>query len=198
MVRLSLDGVLVVDKPEGPTSHTVVAEARRLYGTRAVGHAGTLDPMASGVLVLVFGEATKLSGYLTQQSKRYSARVRLGRSTSTDDAWGEVVEERPIGEVNRDALEATLAKERARTEQVPPPVSAIKVCGQRAYRLARAGREPELEARTVCIHSLELLGFDGETIELELHVSKGYYVRALARDLGQSLGLPAHLSGLRR
>lgn len=200
MVRLSQDGVLIVDKPQGPTSHDVVGGARRLYRTRAIGHAGTLDPMASGVLVLLFGEGTKLSNYLTLQSKRYTARVKLGRSTTTDDACGEVLEERalPPGAVTQQALDAALAAERARREQVPPPVSAIKVAGERAHRLARAGRPPELEPRPVAVHELTLTAFDGEDIELQLHVSKGYFVRALARDLGQRLGYPAHLSALRR
>lgn len=200
MVRLSRDGVLVVDKPVGPTSHDVVGDARRLYGTRAVGHAGTLDPMASGVLVLLFGEATKLSNYLTQESKRYTARIQLGLSTTTDDAWGDALEQRPWTPeaVTRELLEAALAAERARTAQTPPPVSAIKVAGQRAHELVRAGQTPELEPRSVCVHELTLLNLEGAAIELEVHASKGYFVRALARDLGRHLGYPAHLSALRR
>ncbi len=200
MVRLSQDGILIVDKPVGPTSHDVVGDARRLYRTRAVGHAGTLDPMASGVLVLLFGEATKLSSYLTQQSKRYTARVRLGRSTTTDDAWGELLDERsvPPGAVSKAAVEAALAAERERSLQVPPPVSAIKVAGQRAHRLVRAGQGPELEPRRISVHGLALVAFDGAEIALELHVSKGYFVRALARDLGRFLGFPAHLTALQR
>ncbi|HEY6562355.1 MAG TPA: tRNA pseudouridine(55) synthase TruB [Polyangiaceae bacterium] len=200
MVRLSPDGVLVVDKPVGPTSHDVVGDARRLYGTRAVGHAGTLDPMASGVLVLLFGEATKLSNYLTLESKRYAARVQLGLSTTTDDAWGDVLEQRSWteGAVTHERLEAALAAERARTAQIPPPVSAIKVAGQRAHKLVRAGQPPELEPRSVCVHELTLRGVQGAAIDLEAHVSKGYFVRALARDLGRHLGFPAHLSALRR
>lgn len=196
----SVHGVLVVDKPSGPTSHDVVARARRLYQTREVGHAGTLDPMASGVLVLLFGEACKLSQYLTGQAKRYRAEVRFGTSTDTLDAAGSVVEAAslPAGWLEPARLAAALDAERARLLQVPPAVSAIQVGGVRAHRAARRGEALALEPRPVRVAELRALAQADAAITLELEVSKGYYVRALARDLGAALGVPAHLSALRR
>jgi tRNA pseudouridine55 synthase len=193
-------GLLVIDKPAGMTSHDVVARVRRTLGTRTVGHAGTLDPMATGVLLVLVGEATKLSQFLTLEEKTYEAEVRFGRSTDSLDADGETVEERPLppGGVTREALEEALAEERARTLQVPPAVSAIKVAGVRSHRLARRGEPPALEARTVRVESLLLRSRDADRATLEVAVSKGYYVRALARDLGERLGVPAHLGTLRR
>jgi tRNA pseudouridine55 synthase len=194
------DGVLVVDKPRGPTSHDIVAEARRRFGVRGVGHAGTLDPMATGVLVLLFGEGRKLSSYLTLDEKTYVAEVRFGAATDTFDAEGTVVESRVLapGTLDRGRVEAALEAERARTEQVPPPVSAIKVGGERAHRLTRRGEAPVLEPRKIHVARLSLLEADEERLSLELTVSKGYYVRSLARDLGEALGAPAHLSRLAR
>jgi tRNA pseudouridine55 synthase len=193
-------GLLVVDKPAGMTSHDVVARVRRALRTRTVGHAGTLDPMATGVLLVLVGEATKLSQFLTLEEKTYVAEVRFGRSTDSLDADGETVEEAslPAGGVSAAALDAALEEERRRTLQVPPAVSAIKIGGVRAHRLARRGEAPELEARPVRVLSLERRAQDGVRAVLELTVSKGYYVRALARDLGARLGVPAHLGTLRR
>jgi tRNA pseudouridine55 synthase len=198
-------GIWVVDKPSGPTSHDIVAQARRYLGTRRVGHAGTLDPLATGVLVLLLGEATKLSDVATREDKTYRAEVRFGRSTSSHDAGGDTVEECALaaGWLNVTRLEAALELERQRTEQEPPAVSAIKVGGQRSYRLARSGAAPALAPRAVEVRSLTLLRHEREaggrdTAWLELRVSKGYYVRAFARDLGAALGVPAHLSSLRR
>jgi tRNA pseudouridine55 synthase len=195
-----IDGALVVDKPAGVTSHDVVAQARRLYGTRAVGHAGTLDPMATGVLLLLFGEACKLSTYLTGQSKRYRAEVRFGRSTDSLDQDGATVEEveLPDGWLDDERLASALEGEWRRTHQVPPLVSAISIDGRRGHELARAGKSVELEPRPVRVEQLVVTGRGERHLELELGVSKGYYVRALARDLGRSLGVPAHLSALRR
>jgi len=195
-----IDGVFVVDKPSGCTSHTVVAGARKRLGTRAVGHAGTLDPMATGVLLLMVGEATKLSPYLSLETKAYRAEVLFGRSTNTLDTDGEVVEERavPPGALGEALLEAAFAAERERTLQVPPAVSAIQIGGQRAHALARRGMAPELPPRSIRVDSLKLLAVRGERVELAVRASKGYYVRALARDLGAHLGLPACLSALRR
>lgn len=200
MAGLSPDGVLVVDKPTGPTSHDIVAQARRLYGTRSVGHAGTLDPMASGVLVLMFGEATKLSNYITAQTKSYTAEICFGRSTDSLDALGTTLEERPLpsGWPLRAELEAALAAEVARSLQVPPQVSAIKLAGRPAHERVRAGEILELAERPVQVHGLELLEIGGAHARFALNVSKGYYVRAFARDLGEHLGVPAHLSALRR
>jgi len=196
----SLEGVLVVDKPRGPTSQKVVAQARRLFGTRRVGHAGTLDPMATGVLLVLLGEATKLSGHLTLDDKRYWAVVALGRSTDTLDAEGDTTEERELepGSATREAVLAAIAAETERSEQIPPVFSAIKVAGQRAHRKSRRGEHVELPPRSVRVKQLELLVLEPAAITLEMTVSKGYYVRALARDLGARLGVPAHLSALRR
>lgn len=194
-------GVLVVDKPRGPTSHDIVAQARRHFQTRRVGHAGTLDPMATGVLVLLFGEATKLCDWASGCDKRYSAELRFGRATDSHDAEGATTEELPeplretLGEL---ALTRALSIERARTVQLPPVVSALKVDGQRAYRLSRAGTPPELQPRPVRVHSLELQRWDQHHACVELLVTKGYYVRAFARDVARTLGVPAHLGALRR
>jgi tRNA pseudouridine55 synthase len=195
-----LHGILVVDKPGGMTSHDVVAQARRLYGVRAVGHAGTLDPMATGVLVLLFGEACKLSPYLTGQSKRYRAMVEFGRSTDSLDRDGKLTEERELepGWLDDGRLADALEREWRRTLQLPPQVSAISLGGQRAHALARAGKVVELSERPVAVEHLVVVSREERRLELELGVSKGYYVRALARDLGASLGVPAHLAELRR
>ncbi len=192
--------MLVVDKPSGPTSHDIVAQARRHFRTRRVGHAGTLDPMASGVLVLLLGEATKLSDVATCNDKTYRAELSFGRATDSHDAEGTTTEERPdsSSRIDAHALDVALDLERGRALQLPPAVSALKVAGQRAYRLARAGVVPKLEPRPVTVHSLSLLSFGARHIELELLVGKGYYVRALVRDLSAALGVPAHLSALRR
>lgn len=211
------EGVLCVDKPKGPTSHDVVSRMRRALGTRRVGHAGTLDPMASGVLVILVGEATKLAPYLTAHDKRYEARVVLGRATDTLDAEGETTAEAELppdlveelrqlsaGATGRARVEAALDAERARRIQVPPAFSAIKVHGERSYARARAGEEVELAPRPVEVRAMLLRAATPPcptalgAIELELAVSKGYYVRALARDLGEALGVPAHLDRLRR
>jgi tRNA pseudouridine55 synthase len=200
MQRAALSGVAIVDKPRGLTSHTVVAQARRLFGRREIGHAGTLDPMATGVLVVLVGQACKLSSYLTADSKRYAAEIRFGIATDTLDADGQVTVEAPVSpdQLSAQRVEDALAFERARTQQVPPAVSAIKVSGKRAYALARKGEAPELKARDVEVHELRLVALEPPLLRCELLVSKGYYVRALARDLGERLGMPAHLSSLRR
>jgi tRNA pseudouridine55 synthase len=190
-------GVLVVDKPRGPTSHDVVRAARKLFGTREVGHAGTLDPMATGVLVLLFGEATKLSPYLTAHDKRYRAVVHFGRATDTHDSEGRVTEERLV-ELDQASLARALDAERSRREQLPPLFSAISVAGERAHRVGRRGGSLELAPRPIAVRELTLLAAESASATLELEVSKGYYVRSLARDLGQAVGAPAHLAELRR
>lgn len=198
--RPPLDGVLVVDKPGGRTSHDVVAHARRYFGLRAVGHAGTLDPMATGVLVLLFGQACKLSGYLTAAAKAYRARVTFGLATDTLDRDGVALEQRPLspGWLSATALDAALKEERQRSWQVPPAISAIQQGGERAYARARRGESVELAARAVHVERLALLEHGPDFVDVELSVSKGYYVRSLARDLGNTLGVPAHLHELRR
>lgn len=195
-----IDGVYVVDKPGGLTSHDVVARLRKQLGTRAVGHAGTLDPMATGVLLLLAGEATKLSSYLTLETKSYRAEVRFGLATDTLDIEGKPECERavPPGALGEAALASAFAAERARIEQTPPAISAIQIGGERAHRLARRGEAPELPPRPVRVERLELRAVHADRVELEVTASKGYYVRALARDLGERLGLPACLSALRR
>ncbi|HKY37372.1 MAG TPA: tRNA pseudouridine(55) synthase TruB [Polyangiaceae bacterium] len=200
MQRAALSGVAIVDKPRGMTSHAVVAQARKLFGRREIGHAGTLDPMATGVLVVLVGQACKLSSYLTADRKRYAAEIRFGIATDTLDADGQITLEAPIQpqQLAPAEVEAALAAEHARTRQVPPAVSAIKVSGQRAYALARRGQAPELAARSVEVHELKLVRLEPPLLRCELLVSKGYYVRALARDLGERLGAAAHLCSLRR
>ena len=240
-----LHGVIVLDKLRGPTSHDVVAGLRRVLRTSSIGHAGTLDPMASGVLVALVGEATKLGAYLTAHEKRYEARVVFGVATTTLDAEGKVTEEQVVPPALSEALEqlrrspsesgpplrlssdgvdgsrsdpnsvafwrarleVALEVERARVTQIPPAHSAIKVQGQKSYDRARAGEHVELEPRPVSVSQLRIdssvarppqVEASRPYLDLELVVSKGYYVRSLARDLGSTLGFPAHLSGLRR
>ncbi|MBM4362958.1 MAG: tRNA pseudouridine(55) synthase TruB, partial [Deltaproteobacteria bacterium] len=191
---MSPSGVLVVDKPTGPTSHDVVAAARRLLRTRAVGHAGTLDPLASGVLLLLVGEATKLTPWLTAGAKEYRATIALGRATDTLDAEGETTAEARLaaGQPDAGAVDDALEVERQRRSQVPPAVSAISVGGVRAHRLARRGLAPELPPRDVEVDELVLERAAGDELVVRVRASKGYYVRSLARDLGETLGIPAH------
>ena len=200
-------GLVIVDKPGGMTSHDVVARVRRLAGTRKVGHAGTLDPMATGVLVIGVEKATRLLGYLTLTEKEYAATIRLGQSTSTDDAEGEIIGGAPAAGVSAAALTqhqltAAIAGLTGEIEQVPPAVSAIKVDGQRAYRLTRAGAAPELKARPVTVYEFTVTGTrrDGDQLDVDATVrcSSGTYIRALARDLGAALGTGGHLTRLRR
>ncbi|MBD7918858.1 tRNA pseudouridine(55) synthase TruB [Cellulomonas sp. Sa3CUA2] len=200
------DGVLVVDKPAGWTSHDVVARVRRLASTRKVGHAGTLDPMATGVLVVGIGRATRLLTYVTGADKDYAATVRLGVTTTTDDAEGEVVARADVAHVTRADLDVQVAALTGDLRQVPSSVSAIKVDGQRAYALVRAGEEVELAARPVHVARFAVLDVraaqdDGAAVldvDVEVTCSSGTYVRALARDLGTALGVGGHLTALRR
>lgn len=192
-------GVLVVDKPDGLTSHDVVAAARRALGERRIGHCGTLDPMATGVLVLAVGTATRLVQYLSTETKEYDAVVRFGLETDTDDVTGRALhtsEVRPLA----DALAAGLTAFRGSYPQTPPRFSARKVDGVRAHALARRGdpAAAALPATTVTCHALALTGFDGERVSVRLSVSAGFYVRAFARDLGRALGTVATLEALRR
>jgi tRNA pseudouridine55 synthase len=196
-------GLLIVDKPAGLTSHDVVARVRRLAHTRRVGHAGTLDPMATGVLVIGIEKATRLLGHLALTDKTYEAVIRLGQSTTTDDAEGEPTGGSPaVGLVSGAALNAEIARLTGDIMQVPSSVSAIKVNGQRAYKLTRAGEAPELAARPVTIYEFRILnlGGDGDFIDITARVrcSSGTYIRALARDLGTALGTGGHLTALRR
>lgn len=195
---MSLDGLVVVDKPAGLTSHDVVARVRRLAGTRKVGHAGTLDPMATGVLVLGLDRATRLLGHLTLTAKEYDATLRLGVSTSTDDAEGDVVATADPSAVTEEMIRTGLAAYVGDIEQVPTAVSAIKVDGRRAYERVRAGEDVTLAARPVTIHSLDVLAVRGAEVDIRVRCSSGTYVRAIARDLGHDLGVGGHLTALRR
>lgn len=193
------DAFLPVDKPPGPTSHDVVAVARRALSQRRVGHTGTLDPFASGLLVLCVGRATRLAEFLVGMDKRYEAVVRLGVATDTADPEGEVIAEddgwRALGGAE---IEDALSSFRGEILQVPPAYSAKKVAGVPAHRRARRGEAVELAARRVTVHSLDATYFRPPDLGLRVHCSSGTYVRALARDLGDTLGVGAHLTTLRR
>jgi len=195
-------GLVIVDKPGGMTSHDVVARIRRLAHTRRVGHAGTLDPMATGVLVIGIEKATRLLGHLMLTDKTYEATIRLGQATSTDDAEGQPAGGSPATGVTREALDAGIAALTGEILQVPSSVSAIKVNGQRAYKLTRAGEAPELAARPVTVYEFRVTATraDGDFLDVDATVrcSSGTYVRALARDLGTALGTGGHLTALRR
>ena len=192
------EGVVVVDKPAGWTSHDLVARVRRIADTKRVGHAGTLDPMATGVLVVGIGRATRLLGYLAGHDKDYLATIRLGMTTSTDDVEGEPLASYDAGGVAADAVREAMQGLTGDIEQVPPAVSAIKVRGQRAYRRARSGEEVVLAARPVTVARFELLTHHGTDLDVAVSCSSGTYIRALARDLGAALGVGAHLTALRR
>jgi tRNA pseudouridine55 synthase len=195
-------GLVIVDKPGAMTSHDVVGRCRRIFGTRRVGHAGTLDPMATGVLVIGIERATKILGLLSGASKSYAATIRLGQKTSTDDAEGQLLQEVPAEQLTNASIAAAIAGLRGDIMQVPSAVSAIKVGGQRAYRLAREGHTVEIPARPVRIDRFEILAArrHGHLIDLDVEVdcSSGTYIRALARDLGDALTVGAHLTALRR
>ena len=194
----AVDGVLVVDKPPGMSSNDAVQRAKRIYRARKVGHTGSLDPLATGVLPLCFGEATKFSQYLLASDKKYWARIRLGVRTDSGDADGEVVQTRPVVGITPARVEEALAEFRGEIDQIPSMFSAVKHQGQPLYKLARQGIEVERASRRVTIYSNELKCLEGEELELEIHCSKGTYVRTIAEDLGERLGCGAHVSALRR
>lgn len=196
-MRRALDGVLLLDKPVGLSSNAALQDVKRLYGAAKAGHAGTLDPLASGLLPVLFGEATKFSQFALDADKEYLARARLGVTTATGDAEGEVIERREV-RVSEESLEEVLARFRGEIEQVPPMYSALKHEGRPLYELARQGREVPRRARAVCVEALELLALEGESLELRVRCSKGTYVRTLVEDIGRALGCGAHLSALRR
>ncbi|MDP9883516.1 tRNA pseudouridine55 synthase [Sinomonas atrocyanea] len=199
-----LSGLVIVDKPRGWTSHDVVGRVRRLAGTRKVGHAGTLDPMATGVLVVGINKATRLLSHIVGTEKTYSATIRLGQRTVTDDAEGEVLEERIAAAVTEQQIRDAAAKLTGNILQVPSSVSAIKVAGERSYARVRAGKEVALEARPVTIHSFDIhavrreRGGKLQDVDVTVRCSSGTYIRALARDLGADLGVGGHLTALRR
>lgn len=193
-----MNGVLVVDKPKGPTSSDVVQIVRRALKLKKAGHTGTLDPMATGVLAICLGDATRIAQVLTDGDKAYDATVKLGVTTDTLDAEGAVLVTRPVPALTRDSLEAALAKFRGPQQQTPPMYSAVKKDGKRLYELARAGEEVEREARAVTVFSLTLNDFSSDELKLSVACSKGFFVRTLAAELGEALGCGAHLTALRR
>jgi len=193
-----VSGVLVVDKPIGLTSHDVVQIIRRGTGIRRAGHTGTLDPRASGVLVVLIGPAVRLSEYVSASDKRYQATIQLGRSTDTYDSEGTVTKATPVEDILEDQFDEILQSYVGEIEQVPPPYSAVKVKGKKAYEMARKGKPVDLEPRIINVFNLEILEWAPPEVVIDVYCSSGTYVRSLANDLGDSLGTGAHLIGLRR
>jgi tRNA pseudouridine55 synthase len=201
---MSVEGIVLVDKPAGPTSHDVVAKMRKLFNTRKVGHAGTLDPMATGMLVIGIGRATRLLGYFTAHDKEYLGTIRLGITTTTDDAQGELVREKSAHHITETQILETIRDFRGPIMQQPSAVSAIKIDGKRAYARVRDGEEISIPSRSVLIHDLEIVEIkqleDLSVIDVKVRVvcSAGTYIRALARDIGERLEVGGHLTELRR
>ncbi|MBT3188584.1 MAG: tRNA pseudouridine(55) synthase TruB [Anaerolineae bacterium] len=194
----AISGVLVIDKPTGMTSHDVVNIVRRGTGIRRAGHTGTLDPRASGVLVILVGPAVRLSEYISASDKRYQAIIRMGTATDTYDAEGAFTREEVSVDVTEEQFEAELKKFEGEVEQTPPAYSAVKVNGRKAYEMARKGEEVELEPRMIQVHHLEVLEWATPEVVVDVHCSSGTYIRSLANDLGEVLGCGAYLVGLRR
>ncbi len=196
-IKNAISGVLVVDKPVGLTSHDVVQIIRKGTNIRRAGHTGTLDPRASGVLVVLIGPAVRLSEYVSASDKRYQAVIRLGETTDTYDSEGRVTSTSPV-EISEEQFVEALQQFVGEIEQVPPPYSAVKVQGRRAYEMAREGEEVDLQPRKIKVYSLELLEWAPPEAVIDIHCSSGTYIRSLANDLGKVLGCGAHLVGLRR
>lgn len=194
---LDLHGVLLLDKPAGVTSNDALQQAKRLLNACKAGHTGSLDPIATGLLPLCFGDATRLSQFLLDADKRYWTVFRFGASTTTYDVEGDVTQTRAVTCTLAD-IEKALPSFTGKLSQIPPMYSAIKVGGQPLYKLARAGQEIEREPRDISVHSMRLISFEGDRLTLEIHCSKGTYIRALAHDLGEMLGCGAHVVELRR
>lgn len=197
-VKNAISGALVIDKPVGMTSHDVVQAIRNGTGLRRAGHTGTLDPRASGVLVILVGPAVRLSEYVSASDKRYQAIIRLGGTTDTYDAEGKFTPTKDAANVTEAEFEDALKTFVGEIEQTPPPYSAVKVQGRKAYEMARKGEEVELEPRTITVHHLEVLEWTPPEVVIDVHCSSGTYVRSLANDLGKKLGCGAYLVGLRR
>lgn len=196
--RRPLDGILLFDKPAGMSSNQALQKVRWLFQAEKAGHTGSLDPLATGLLPICFGEATKFSQHLLDADKVYRTRMRLGQKTTTADAEGEVIAERPVPRLTRDEIEAVLSSFRGEIDQVPSMFSALKREGRPLYELARQGIEVEREARRIRIHRLDLLQVEPEHWELEVSCSKGTYIRNLVEDIGEALGCGAHVAALRR
>lgn len=197
-VKNAISGALVIDKPVGMTSHDVVQAIRNGTGLRRAGHTGTLDPRASGVLVILVGPAVRLSEYVSASDKRYQAIIRLGGTTDTYDAEGKFTPTKDPANITEAEFEEALKTFVGEIEQTPPPYSAVKVQGRKAYEMARKGEEVELEPRTITVHHLEVLEWTPPEVVIDVHCSSGTYVRSLANDLGKKLGCGAYLVGLRR
>ena len=193
-----VSGMIVVDKPSGASSNDAVQRAKQLYRAQKVGHTGSLDPLATGVLPLCFGEATKFSQYLLDSDKKYWVRIKLGVRTDSGDADGQIIETRAVVGIDAAAIERVLDAFRGEIEQIPSMFSAVKHQGQPLYKLARRGIEIERKSRRVMIYSNELVAFEGDEFELEIHCSKGTYVRTIAEEIGEKLGCGAHVCALRR
>lgn len=195
---LPVNGVLLLDKPKGVSSNHALQRVRRLFQAQKAGHTGTLDPMATGLLPICLGEATKFSSHLLEADKVYRTRVELGVITDTGDAEGTIIEQHEVPSLSVDDVEAVLARFRGEIDQVPPMYSALKHQGKKLYELAREGKQVERAARRVSVYDARLLSFEGTAFELEVSCSKGTYIRTLAEDIGQALGCGAHISQLRR
>jgi len=194
----NINGILLLDKPLGITSNLALQKVKRLFNASKAGHTGSLDPLASGLLPLCLGEATKVSGYLLDSDKTYLGTVKLGERTNTADAEGEVIETRPVENIDEAQIKSILLQFVGEQEQIPPMHSAIKQNGQPLYKLAHQGIEVERKARQITISSLELLRISDNELEIKVHCSKGTYIRTLAEDIGEAVGCGAHLSALRR
>ncbi|MDJ0739419.1 MAG: tRNA pseudouridine(55) synthase TruB [Gammaproteobacteria bacterium] len=193
-----VNGILLLDKPVGLSSNHALQRVKRLYDARKAGHTGSLDPLADGMLPICFGDATKLSAFLLDADKHYRFRIRLGQTTATGDAEGEILSERPLDDIDCERVEQALGQFRGEIEQLPPMYSALKHQGKRLYELAREGVEVEREPRTVTIHALLLHDCTLPDLDVSVHCSKGTYVRTLAEDIGEALGCGAHVTALRR
>ena len=194
----NIDGIVLLDKPLGMTSNAALQKVKRLFNANKAGHTGSLDPLASGLLPICLGEATKVSSYLLDSNKAYVGTCKLGVRTSTADAEGDVLEQRPVGEYSEAQINAVLAKFTGSIEQIPPMHSAIKQGGQPLYKLAHQGIEVERQPRTIHIYELRQTRFAGDELDIEMRCSKGTYVRTLAEEIGRELGCGAHLCALRR
>ena len=192
-----MDGIVIVDKPEGWTSQDVTAKLRGVYQTRRIGHGGTLDPMATGVLPVFVGRATRAVEFFEHADKVYETVLHLGLTTDTEDITGTVLEEKPVSVTEQDIL-SVLPQFRGEIQQIPPMYSAIKIGGQKLCNLARKGKEVERPARTITIHALDFLGMEGNLVRLRVHCSKGTYIRTLCKDIGAALGCGGCMESLRR
>ena len=197
-MQRQLNGILLLNKPEGISSNAALQQAKRLYNARKAGHTGSLDPLATGMLPICFGEATKISGFLLDAAKHYRAVCRLGQTTSTGDCEGDVLSTQTVPTLSASSIEHVLNQFRGKLRQIPPMYSALKHRGQPLYKLARQGIDIERPARPITIHNLQLLSFTATELRLQVHCSKGTYIRSLVTDIGTALGCGAHLIALHR